>query len=293
MFRQRFVFVFIPSTDDADGWNRAVMKKNAQYSTFGKKYGLCIEMFHDNAINQQVDSKNFQRYVPIQIVHMFMCACICFLRFEDVQTCKLLTRRSNDDSQKSGKKVTKNRDEAKRGEYSHIMCFLCSCLAAARVCLKTKIRLKCLHSGKHPFFTAEYHRVTALTLWRADSAKHQTSVTRCVFMFVCEYECECIFYEQDLHAHIIYYHESRVNHRVISKPDCLCLLLFLSHSSIHYVCLFAAHFLHPKFVFTQKDDFMRMKWSDAKFKKDVHFCEKFSQEFFCTFYSLPLITKRG
>lgn len=53
---------------------------------------------------------------------------------------------------------------------------------------------------------------------RADSIK--ISDCYCASKWV----CVRIFYEQDLHAHIIYYPESRVNHRVIFKPDCLCLL---------------------------------------------------------------------
>lgn len=108
------------------------------------------------------------------------------------------------------------------------MCFLCSCLAAARVCLATKIRLKCLHSGKASLFTAEIssrnitHTLTSAG--RQHKSIRQQWTSR--WVWVCVRERERVFYEQDLNAHIIYYHESRVSHRVISKPDCLCLQLF-------------------------------------------------------------------
>lgn len=62
----------MPSTIDADGWNFAQKVGNA--------WELCAEMCFD-AMNQQVDSKNFQWYVPIQMYHMFICDIFFLLPF--------------------------------------------------------------------------------------------------------------------------------------------------------------------------------------------------------------------
>lgn len=73
-----------------------------------------------------------------------------------------------------------------------------------------------------PRFTTVTHTHTNKhTIWRADGIKVSDS-----YCASSKWVCVYIFYEQDLHAHIIYYPESRVNHRVIFKPDCLCLLLW-------------------------------------------------------------------
>lgn len=100
----------------------------------------------------------------------------------------------------------------------NIMCFLCSCLTETKNNAKTRgytlNRLKCLRGGKHPFYGSIFSFIV-----NKIQAKHSTSVVVCA-------------YKHGLHAHIIYYRESRVNHRVIFKPDCLCLYLFLLPESV-------------------------------------------------------------
>lgn len=168
----------------------------------------CAVSFY--AMNQQVDSK-FQRCVPIQMAAFFRHS-TCLPIEKDAPTCKcFLHIQPNDDSEKTI-----------LGVRAQILCVFYVPVSKTKGMFKDKIRLKRLHSAQTSLFYDENIHFWA----NRHTTAHQiaaTSLGSCVCVVV---SVHCTMYipnKQDLHAHIIYYRESRVNHRVIFKPDCLCL----------------------------------------------------------------------
>lgn len=102
-----------------------------------------VEIFQNDAMNQQVDSK-MPRFG-------YSCHTFSVFRF----TCRKCLKRIDDSQQKAGK------PQCSKWHTVHYVFFMFVLNRTVGVCMcsKTKIRLKCLHSDEHPFLWWKYHRV--------------------------------------------------------------------------------------------------------------------------------------